>query len=82
MKKVAISLPDAQAAAIEQIRRKQRIPRSRVIQRAIAVYLAEQGRHRVVRAYEDGYRRKPERSEEVEALGVAAAGSLEPENWE
>ncbi|HET8679578.1 MAG TPA: ribbon-helix-helix protein, CopG family, partial [bacterium] len=71
MKKVAISLPDALADAIEQIRRKQRIPRSRVIQRAIAVYLAEQGRHGAVRAYENGYRRKPERAEEVEALGKA-----------
>lgn len=82
MKKVAISLPDAQADAIEQIRRKERIPRSRVIQRAIAVYLAEQGRHRAVRAYEDGYRKRPERADEVEALGKAAAGSLEPEDWE
>ncbi len=82
MKKVAISLPDAQADAIERIRRKQRIPRSRVIQRAIAVYLAEQAGYGAVRAYEGGYRRKPERMKEVEALGKATAASLDLENWE
>ncbi|MGQ0551189.1 MAG: ribbon-helix-helix protein, CopG family [Armatimonadota bacterium] len=82
MKKVAISLPDAQAEAIERIRRRQRIPRSRVIQRAIAVYLAEQGRHRVIRAYEDGYRKKPERMEDVQFLAKATAAALEPEDWE
>lgn len=43
MKKFAISLPDHQAAAVEKIRRKMRIPRSRVIQSAIDRYLAWEG---------------------------------------
>jgi len=80
MKKVAISLPDAQAEAIEQIRRKHRIPRSQVIQRAIAVYLSEQGHHRAIRAYEEGYRRQPEGTE-AEALVHATAGALVREDW-
>ncbi len=81
MKRVAISLPDAQADAIEEIRRRERIPRSRVIQRAIAVYLSEQGRHRASRAYEEGYRRKPEGTE-AEALARATAGVLGEEDWD
>lgn len=81
MKRVAISLPDAQAEAIERIRRKQRIPRSRVIQRAIALYLTEQGHHLAVRAYEEGYRRQPETTE-AEALATATAEVLAQEDWD
>jgi metal-responsive CopG/Arc/MetJ family transcriptional regulator len=81
MKKVAISLPDEQAAAIEQIRRRERIPRSRVIQRAIAFYLLERGRHAAIRAYEEGYRRHPEGAE-AEAYAQATAEVLGPEEWE
>jgi len=80
MKKVAISLPDAQADAVERIRRRLRIPRSQVIQRAIAVYLAAEGHHRAVRAYEEGYRRRPEGAE-AEALAQTTAGTLEQEEW-
>jgi len=81
MKRVAISLPDAQADAIEEIRRRERIPRSRVIQQAIAVYLSERGRHRAVRAYEEGYRRRPEGAE-ARALARATAGVLGQEDWD
>ncbi len=81
MKKVAISLPDQQAAAIEQIRRKERIPRSRVIQRAIAFYLSEGERNRAVRAYEEGYRRRPEGTE-AEAFAQAITEVLGSEDWE
>ncbi len=81
MKKVAISLPDEQAEAIEQIRRKERIPRSRVIQRAIAFYLSESKSHRAIRAYEEGYRRHPEGTE-PEAFAQAITEVLGSEDWE
>jgi len=82
MKRFAISLPDAQADAVEQIRRKERIPRSQVIQRALAAYLAEREHYRAVRAYEEGYRRHPEDPAEAEAMMQLMAGVLTPENWE
>lgn len=82
MKKVAISLPDEQAEAIERIRRKRRIPRSRVVQQAIAYYLAEQGLLAAAREYEEGYRRKPEDAAEAEAYGAATAAVLPEESWE
>ena len=81
MRKVAISIPDEQAAAIEQIRRKERIPRSRVIQRAIAFYLSESERHQAIRAYEEGYKRQPEGTE-AEAFARATAEVLGLEDWE
>ena len=81
MKKWAISVPDDLAEAIERIRRKERIPRSRVIQRAIALYLSERGRYQTIRAYEEGYRRHPEGAE-AEAYAQAAAEVLGQEDWE
>jgi len=80
MKKIAISLPDRQANAIERMRRQQRIPRSRVIQNAIARYLAEEGYLDDARRYEQGYRKRPER-QEAKAFAHAAVGVLAIEEW-
>jgi metal-responsive CopG/Arc/MetJ family transcriptional regulator len=81
MRKVAITLPDDQAKAIEDIRRKKRIPRSRVIQQAIAYYLAEQEVRGAVREYEEGYRHYPEDGADAEAFGTATAAVLSREDW-
>ena len=80
MKKVAISLPDSQAEAIEKIRRKRRIPRSRVIQQALALYLSSGSHTREVRAYEEGYKRKPE-GNEATAFAKAIGAVLPHEDW-
>jgi len=81
MRKVAITLPDDQAKAIESIRREKRIPRSRVIQQAIAYYLAEQEMRGAVREYEEGYRRHPEDAAEAAAFGTATAAVMSQEDW-
>jgi hypothetical protein len=81
MKKFAISFADDQADAIEEIRRRERIPRSRVFQRAVALYLAERSHYHAVRAYEEGYRRKPE-GKEVEGFARATAEVLDREDWD
>jgi metal-responsive CopG/Arc/MetJ family transcriptional regulator len=82
MKKIAITLPEDQAKAIERIRKQKRIPRSRVIQQAVAYYLSEQALLSAVREYEEGYRRHPEDAAEAEAYGKAAAQVLSQEEWE
>lgn len=81
MKKVGITLSDRQLQAIEQIRRKNRLPRSRVIQRALDDYLARLEREKAIHAYVEGYRRKPQAEAEAEAYSKAAAEALEPEDW-
>jgi len=81
MRKIAITLPEDQARAIERIRRKKKIPRSRVIQQAIAHYLSEETQHAAVRRYEEGYRRMPEDPAEAEAYVRTGAEVLEPEDW-
>lgn len=83
MRKVAITLPEYQAEAIERIRQWRGVPRSRVIQQAIEAYLASQ---QVIDeaddAYEAGYRAIPEDIAEIEAYARTAAEILPPEDWE
>ncbi len=81
MKKLAITLPEDQAKAVERIRRAQRIPRSRVIQQAVDFYLTRRAQQEAIQAYEEGYRRKPEPGGEAEAAARAAAEVLGPEDW-
>lgn len=78
---MSVTLPEDQMRAVERIRREQRIPRSRVIQQALSVYLGHAGIGDAVRAYEEGYRRKPERADAVDAYARAAAEVLGSEDW-
>jgi metal-responsive CopG/Arc/MetJ family transcriptional regulator len=80
MKKIAITLPDYQADAIERIRHHRGVPRSRVIQQALDLYLAsQQAVEEADEIYEAGYRAKPESLAEVEAYTRTATEVLEPE---
>lgn len=83
MKKIAITISDHQAEAIERIRDRRGVPRSRIIQQALDQYLAS---HEAIETaddeYEAGYRAKPERLTEVEAFARTAAEVLTPEEWE
>jgi metal-responsive CopG/Arc/MetJ family transcriptional regulator len=80
MKKVTITLPDAQAAAIERIRRQRGLSRSRVVQQAIALSFAAQEKERAIRRYEEGYRKHPEKMEAI-AYAKATASVLTKERW-
>lgn len=81
MKRVTVTLPEDQMRAIDRIRRKEKISRSRVIQRAIDVYLTQIGFADDARAYEEGYRRRPERDHETQAFTLAASNVLASEDW-
>ncbi len=81
MKKIAITLPVDQAKAIEEIRCRRRIPRSRVIQEAVVCFLEVQGLSSRAHRYETGYRRVPEDAAEARALAAAGAAVLPTEDW-
>jgi hypothetical protein len=81
MRKIAITLSPDQFRAIERIRRKQGIPRSRVIQRALTFYLSQGAESDAARAYDEGYRRHPERTLAATAYEQAAAEVLGVEDW-
>ena len=81
MTKIAVTIPEDQMRALERVRRQQRLPRSRVIQQALAFYFTHSGLAEEVRAYEEGYRRKPEREGAPDAYARAAAEVLGREDW-
>lgn len=81
MKKMAISLPDDQAEAVERIRRRRAVPRSRVISEAIGLYLADEARREAVDTYVDGYRRIPEDDGEARAYAAAGSAAMGSEEW-
>jgi hypothetical protein len=81
MTKIAVTIPDEQMRTLERVRKKQRVPRSRVVQQALSFYFAHAGLSEEARAYEDGYRQKPERTAEVDAYAQASAEVLGSEDW-
>lgn len=81
MRKIAITLPVEHAEAIEEIRRRRRVPRSRVIQEAVARFLEAQDLSSQVHRYEAGYRRVPEDATEARAFAAAGAAVLPIEDW-
>ncbi len=80
MRRIRITIPDDQAAAVEQIRRRRGVSRSRVVQDALALTLAEEEKARAVRRYVEGYRRRPETGEAT-AFARAATAVLAEERW-
>ena len=81
MIKIAVTIPEDQMRSLERLRRKQRIPRSRIVQQALRCYFAQTGIAEDARAYEEGYRRKPEQAQAAESYARVAAEVLEHENW-
>ena len=81
MTKITITIPEAELRALESIRRRQRIPRSRLIQHAVSFYLGHTDLSEDVRAYEKGYRRQPEQERTLDAYARAAAEVLGREEW-
>lgn len=67
---------------LERVRRRQRVPRSRVIQHALSFYFSQTGLSEEVTAYEAGYRRQPERDTALEGYARAAAEVIGTEDWE
>lgn len=81
MTKIAVTIPEEQMRTLERVRRRQRLPRSRVVQQALSFYFAHAGLSEEVSAYEEGYRRKPERDAALEGYARAAAEVLGSEDW-
>jgi hypothetical protein len=81
MTKIAITIPEEQMRTLERIRRRKRVPRSRLVQQALSFYFSHAGLSEEAAAYEEGYRRKPERSAEAKSYARAAADVLGIEDW-
>ena len=79
--KVAVSIPHPLYQAVERIRKAGGKSRSAVIQDALRHWLDCQAQAALVREYEAGYRRQPERRREIKAAEAAAVRLLSTEDW-
>ena len=79
--KLAISISAEDFKTIETIRKKEETTRSAVITEAIRLLRAGQEKERLIRLYEEGYRKHPENVAEIKAKEKAAIEVLSKEDW-
>jgi len=79
--KIAISLPKEDLALIEKVRKELGMQRSAVIDMAIKFWFAGMKKEKLIRQYEEGYRRIPEDLAEIKAMEKAAADAFNDEEW-
>lgn len=80
-RKIATSLPAAQLARVERVRRRLGLKRSQVVQEALALWLSARERSERCEAYIRGYLRLPEDAASAKAFVRAWATGLEKEDW-
>lgn len=79
--KIAISLPKDNFQKIEQMRHKMGIGRSAVIDKAICFWLEWVEQEELIKRYEEGYRKKPEKVVDLRAFEKAQLEVLSLEEW-
>jgi metal-responsive CopG/Arc/MetJ family transcriptional regulator len=78
--KVAISLPKEDFYKLERIRKKLGFGRSHIIDKAIRFWLGYREQEELIKRYQEGYRKKPESTQEIEAFEKASAEAFESED--
>jgi Arc/MetJ-type ribon-helix-helix transcriptional regulator len=63
------------------LRKKKGLSRSEFIRETIRLWKEEKEKERLVRVYEDGYKRVPENLANIEAWEKASLNSLSREEW-
>jgi len=79
--KFAISIPDKEFKELEAFRKEKGVTRSKLILEAITLWKETKERERLVRIYEEGYKRVPENLRDSEAWEKASLGVLSQEDW-
>jgi hypothetical protein len=80
--KLAISISDEDFSAIETIRKKEGLTRSGVITEAIRLLREKEEKERLIRLYEEGYRKHPESIGEIMVKEKAVLDVLSKEDWQ
>ena len=79
--KIAISLPVEDLKRIEKVRKELKIQRSAIIDMAIRFWLDHIEKQKLIKQYEEGYRRHPESVREIETLEKLSAEAFSEEGW-
>lgn len=79
--KFAVSIPGTEFKALEAIRKKKGLTRSEFIRETLKLWKEEKEKKRLIRIYEEGYKRVPENLEAIEAWETASITAFSPEEW-
>jgi len=79
--KFAVSIPTNEFKELETIRRRKGLTRSKFIREVIHHWREEQEKEKLVRRYEEGYKRVPENLMNIEAWEKASLNVFSQEKW-
>jgi Arc/MetJ-type ribon-helix-helix transcriptional regulator len=79
--KFAVSISGNEFKELEVLRKKKGLSRSEFIRETIRLWKEEKEKERLVRVYEEGYKRVPENLANIEAWEKASLSSLSREEW-
>jgi Arc/MetJ-type ribon-helix-helix transcriptional regulator len=79
--KFAVSISGSEFKELETIRKKKGLSRSEFVRETIRLWKEEREKKRLVRVYEEGYKRVPENLTAIEAWERASLSSFTSEEW-
>ncbi len=79
--KFAVSIPDEDYRELEKIRKKEGLSRSGVVTEAIRFFKGYREKERLIRLYEAGYIKKPERLAEIKGWERVSIETFSKEGW-
>jgi Arc/MetJ-type ribon-helix-helix transcriptional regulator len=79
--KFAVSISGSEFKELEVLRKKKGLSRSEFIRETIRLWKEEKEKKRLVRVYEDGYKRIPEDLAVMEAWEKVSLSSFSREEW-
>jgi hypothetical protein len=79
--KFAISIPESEFETLEEYRKKEGVSRSRLVLEALRLWREERERKKMVRLYQEGYRRFPEKVREIGGWEKSSAESFSHGDW-
>jgi metal-responsive CopG/Arc/MetJ family transcriptional regulator len=79
--KFAVSISDSEFKELETLRKKKGLTRSGFIRETIKLWKGEKEKERLIKIYEDGYKRIPENLAAIEAWEKASLSAFSSEEW-
>ncbi|MDH4268421.1 MAG: ribbon-helix-helix domain-containing protein [Deltaproteobacteria bacterium] len=79
--KFAVSIPGGEFKELEALRKKNGLSRSEFIRQTVKLWKEEKEKKRLVKVYEDGYKRVPENLASIEAWEKASLSAFSSEEW-
>ncbi|MBM4334264.1 MAG: ribbon-helix-helix protein, CopG family [Deltaproteobacteria bacterium] len=79
--KFAVSISGGEFKELEALRKKKGLSRSEFIRQTVKLWKEEKEKKKLVKVYEDGYKRVPENLASIEAWEKASLSAFSSEEW-